>query len=358
MASENIRKAQIQLELNRLRREAKSTDLIFLCKDIKSKKKVPIKAHKVLFSSISPLLKELFEIAQLKQPYETVIITLDSFCSNTVEKLIEYVYQGKVTINCREMTSLQRLCGFLKMKLPLNCNYDDYTDSSRMSEIICDMWQPEQPVDTEGSISDPMQWDSLLPDNSVNISNPKIESSVSIEQPITSDNLWSCQPDDFKLVTEAKYSIEKVKDESLELWEQYRVYVDSKDNQKLISANGVCNECEKLTGNRNLLTRHMRLVHDLIRKFKCNLCGYLTTKTCKFKRHMNSRHFNVRYFCDKCDHSFSTQYHLLRHQRIIHDKIRAYKCNICSYAAKRSELLKKHMEICHTDNSIIVPIVQ
>lgn len=39
---------------------------------------------------------------------------------------------------------------------------------------------------------------------------------------------------------------------------------------------------------------------------------------------------------------------VFRHIKIVHDKIRAYKCDICPFAAKRNENLKKHKEIEHT----------
>merc|ERR1719510_1713076 len=97
-----------------MRKYTTLSDLIFVCQgennEIKPKR---INAHKAILSSASKFLKELFEIAYQKQPYERIVINLDSVDPNIFEKLIEFMYEGKTTVNQEQREKLIRLCKLL-----------------------------------------------------------------------------------------------------------------------------------------------------------------------------------------------------------------------------------------------------
>merc|ERR550539_692695 len=76
-------------------------------------------AHQAVFSSLSGLLKKLFNIAHNKHQNETVRITLDTVDPLIVEKLIEYVYQGKTFVDHHQQHELKDLCELLDIELPL-----------------------------------------------------------------------------------------------------------------------------------------------------------------------------------------------------------------------------------------------
>merc|ERR1719167_1812860 len=108
----------IGIELNEMRREAKLTDLSFVCRK-NDGLLVVIDAHQAIFSSISAELKILIDIAKYKQPYEKVVIIMDSVNNIVMEKLIEYIYTGEVHANVIEKQKLIQLCAQLKLNISL-----------------------------------------------------------------------------------------------------------------------------------------------------------------------------------------------------------------------------------------------
>lgn len=110
---------RISSELDRFRIRGKLTDLIFVCRENDlSLGFVP--AHQAMFSSISSLLNELFKVALEKQPYEKVMIILDSVDCIIMEKLIEYIYKGETKVNYQERQELFHLSRLLHLNIPLS----------------------------------------------------------------------------------------------------------------------------------------------------------------------------------------------------------------------------------------------
>lgn len=110
---------RISSELDRFRIRGKLTDLIFVCRENDvSLGFVP--AHQAMFSSISTLLNELFKVALEKQPYEKVMIILDSVDCIIMEKLIEYIYKGETKVNYQERQELLHLSRLLHLNIPLS----------------------------------------------------------------------------------------------------------------------------------------------------------------------------------------------------------------------------------------------
>jgi hypothetical protein len=73
----------------------------------------------LVFLSVSKLFRELFEIAHDKQPYEKIVITLDSVDPIIFEKLIEYMYEGKTMVNGQQKGELINLCKSLQLDVHL-----------------------------------------------------------------------------------------------------------------------------------------------------------------------------------------------------------------------------------------------
>jgi len=103
-----------------MRKQEKFSDLQFVCKDDSCSTSARIiSAHQSIFAKCSVLLKTLFSIARAKQPYDNVAISLDSVSASIMEKLIEYVYEGKTTINHIQHLELRNLCKLLELEVPL-----------------------------------------------------------------------------------------------------------------------------------------------------------------------------------------------------------------------------------------------
>lgn len=111
---------QVSTALSVMRKQDKFSDLQFVCKDDSCSTSARIiSAHQAIFSKLSNLLKSLFTIARSKQPYDNIAITLDSVSASIVEKLMEYIYEGKTTIDNRERYQLVHLCSLLQLELPI-----------------------------------------------------------------------------------------------------------------------------------------------------------------------------------------------------------------------------------------------
>jgi len=106
--------------LSVMRKQEKFSDLQFVCKDDSCSTSARIiSAHQSIFAQCSVMLKSLFSIARSKQPFDNVAISLDTVNASLMEKLIEYVYEGKTTIDHTQRHDLANLCKLLQLELPL-----------------------------------------------------------------------------------------------------------------------------------------------------------------------------------------------------------------------------------------------
>merc|ERR1712126_231050 len=99
------------------------------------------------------------------------------------------------------------------------------------------------------------------------------------------------------------------------------------------------------------LTKHMTIEHNMKRKFKCNICSYITAHINDFRSHLGSKHFNMKLQCDLCSYAAKCMKHLVRHKKAVHVNIRAYRCFSCSFTAKRKLQLDNHVKIHETNEN-------
>ena len=64
------------------------------------------------------------------------------------------------------------------------------------------------------------------------------------------------------------------------------------------------------------MKKHIRLIHDQVKR----------------KEHI----------CSFCGKTFQEKAHMQRHSEVIHEGIKRYKCNLCNNAYGQSHELKKH----------------
>ena len=80
-----------------------------------------------------------------------------------------------------------------------------------------------------------------------------------------------------------------------------------------------CPICNKKFSDRPGLNRHSRIVHDKIKIAKCDLCLQEFNTECSKKRHIESVHEGKIYGCDKCEKEFSYSASLLKHKKNYHN---------------------------------------
>jgi len=358
--------ANLQSEINRLRVESNNTDLTLLCRDISSNKTVKINAHKILLASLSPFLKELFIAQQLEQPYENITISLDSFNSNVVQKLVMYIYEGEILVNAIEKSQLQHLCNIMKIQLPLDYDSNEGCPVSNISQVR---------NAESGKIK---RLENCLTDSGMGLSSEKMHESPhkkcfsssiftrsgkrkryeNVANNIegrTMDNLKPCI--DEPRVNTASPEYNNIKNElippSSERYDQYCVYVDKSSGSIVESPNcKVCPVCAIDTGSRWVLSRHMRTTHNMLKRYQCNECGVLVNSAPAFQLHVESQHLGIRYQCSECHFSSSNPYNLERHKKVIHEKLLPHKCYHCPYAAGQKKQLEYHLQTYHSNSGV------
>ena len=60
---------------------------------------------------------------------------------------------------------------------------------------------------------------------------------------------------------------------------------------------------------------------------------------------------NVKHVCNQCDKSFTTRNYLKKHIKIIHDGIKKWKCEYCPKAFSERNNLRRHVERLHEGNA-------
>ena len=86
------------------------------------------------------------------------------------------------------------------------------------------------------------------------------------------------------------------------------------------------------------------------RKFRCEVWYFKFKQKRDLKRHVKIIHEKVRSFkCKICDLSFQT---LNRHVKSKHQEEKTFKCDTCEFACSRSDHLKKHKKCKHFEKDM------
>ena len=136
--------------------------------------------------------------------------------------------------------------------------------------------------------------------------------------------------------------------------------VESKDNKentepgkkvKKPRANIPCPRCGKMHRNEDHLEKHIMVVHEGIKPYLCDICGYGTNLRVKMDLHMATKHNEdkiLAYVCEACDYKCSNQLHLRAHLQIVHlEGLTPFECGVCQYQCRKRASVVKHMKIVH-----------
>lgn len=123
---------------------------------------------------------------------------------------------------------------------------------------------------------------------------------------------------------------------------------------------GYCNNCEKRFKTKRGLHKHWKLMHEKKdRNHKCDHCGFQTEYRFKLKHHVNKSHnpaksegqSRTRNICDLCGKSFYEAYKLRLHISEVHEGSKEYHCKKCDFVAKKSYVLRNHMNSKHNEGN-------
>ncbi|CAH4031124.1 zinc finger protein 708-like [Pieris brassicae] len=114
-----------------------------------------------------------------------------------------------------------------------------------------------------------------------------------------------------------------------------------------------CDQCPKTAKTMEELQRHkLRHIPKSERTFPCSSCDKVFTSKDLVKSHERS-HVPIEqrkiYECDVCNEKFTTRSSAVSHKRIVHEKIKSYVCDQCGYACGTNGELRQHRAI-HSDD--------
>ncbi|CAH2050391.1 unnamed protein product, partial [Iphiclides podalirius] len=114
-----------------------------------------------------------------------------------------------------------------------------------------------------------------------------------------------------------------------------------------------CDKCPRITKTIEALNKHkMRHIPKSERRFTCSSCNKTFNNKDTLKSHERS-HIPIEerkiFCCDQCDLKFTTRSSAASHKRVVHDKIKSYVCDLCGYACGTNGELRQHRAI-HSDD--------
>ncbi|KAG6440546.1 hypothetical protein O3G_MSEX001327 [Manduca sexta] len=118
-----------------------------------------------------------------------------------------------------------------------------------------------------------------------------------------------------------------------------------------------CDKCPRITKSVSALNKHkMRHIPKSERRYCCSSCEKIFNTKDALKSHEKS-HIPIEdrkiYHCEVCNMKFTTRSSASSHKRVVHDKIKGYVCDLCGYACGTNGELRQHRAI-HSDDKPFV----
>ena len=115
-----------------------------------------------------------------------------------------------------------------------------------------------------------------------------------------------------------------------------------------------CESCVYKSNIKCNLKQHIKLIHEKIKDFKCtyNLCNYTCSANGSLNIHIKQVHMQIKDFkCtyNLCNYTCSSNNDMTRHIKYIHTKIKDVKCNynLCDFKCSQTSHLKRHIKSVH-----------
>ena len=109
-----------------------------------------------------------------------------------------------------------------------------------------------------------------------------------------------------------------------------------------------CHHCGKQYAQDSGLQRHVTVIHEGIRRYKCPICSKVFDSNGELKSHQDS-HSDPRPFqCDQCGRTFIHQKHLYHHRKYHHTANGMRRlCKVCNRHFSSPSVLKRHHKAIH-----------
>lgn len=112
--------------------------------------------------------------------------------------------------------------------------------------------------------------------------------------------------------------------------------------------NVTCKLCGKNFNNNSNMNRHLKTVHQELKRHECSICGKKFTQAGDVKVHIKQVHETLKHQCKKCNKLFKTVKSLNVHTKTEHSK--EYQCKNCFKRLTSLSYLKRHIPTCYRSN--------
>lgn len=102
-----------------------------------------------------------------------------------------------------------------------------------------------------------------------------------------------------------------------------------------------CHLCGQHFARRSNLFKHLRSVHEEVRRFACSSCSFKFKRQDHLLKHTRSVHNKVRKFqCEICGIGFAEKFNRDKHTKSIHGTKRAFQCGCGAYFQDRDKMMR------------------
>ena len=251
------------------------TDVTLVSDDLHS-----VRAHKVILSAVSPVLKSILNNVTEKNS----AIYLRGIMYQDLQSIMEYIYLGETTLSQEKINEFLNIARNLQVKDIGNTSYNVKRDPS-----VTETDKEEEFIETEESWEDDEASETQTPVESLNDTGCQDKSANT-----------TCK--DCGKTFESKWRMER---HNRTIHEQLPI---------------ACDYCDYTSTSTRSLKMHTEAIHEKIR-YPCNQCSYQATQRGSLKSHIKSRHEGIKFPCDQCDYQSgdksNLKKHILTHQNTV-----------------------------------------
>lgn len=112
--------------------------------------------------------------------------------------------------------------------------------------------------------------------------------------------------------------------------------------------NQMCSQCDYRCSSSDFLQQHIAAVHEGKKDYKCEFCSKTFSFKSSVKSHIKIVHKNERKFvCDECGNRYTNRITLQNHIDAIHKQVRKWNCEFCGKTYAHKEGLRVHVQTIH-----------
>jgi len=309
--------------------EEKFSDVTLVCEDSQQ-----IKAHKVILSSSSLFFNNVLAENNHQHP----LIYLKGVKHKRLKNLLEFIYSGETCIGESEVGGFVELGKDLQVE-GLN---DEAEENQEMKSPLpmtpkVEIEQPlEEKVDEivgldlptlcEGTVATVEDQHQISQDDNVSL--------FSQNESISEDR----QDKDNKEIKDLM-NLYKKKESVVSLFSSDKCIIPDKQGRKKI---------------REIMDMHRKMKSEMKSEktskdepYSCVKCDYTSENHVSFRKHILSKHEEIRYQCEKCVKNYSDSSALLRHRKTAHDGV-VHKCDVCEKQFSESGAVTRHKKNIHS----------